>query len=224
MIVERLHLADFSFPAGHPLAGRTGSVFGFVLPTPVGAILYETGLGEDPEIDELFRPVRRDLEEELAGRGFRLDDVVTIVNSHLHFDHCGGNPRFRGTPIFVQEAELAAARGQGYTLAALVDFPGATYRTLEGEAEIAPGVRVVPTPGHTPGHQSLVVSGDAGVVVFAGQALYGAAEMRGATDTASSGLPSAWDAEAYAASVRVLRERAPRRVLFSHDAEEWEAD
>ncbi len=146
-----------------------------------------------------------------------------MVNTHLHFDHCGDNRLFAGTPIFVQRAEYEAAREPDYTITRWVDFPGAAYEVLDGEAEIAPGVRAVPTPGHTPGHQSVVLQTAEGVVVIAGQAIYTAAEHDGATDPRSSGLPSAWDEERYADSVRRLRGLRPVRVLFSHDSRAVEA-
>jgi hypothetical protein len=70
----------------------------------------------------------------------------------------------------VQGTELAAARGADYTLPELVDAPALHYQELAGEAEVLPGVTVLPTPGHTAGHQSLVVrQGDGTVVVLAGQ-------------------------------------------------------
>jgi glyoxylase-like metal-dependent hydrolase (beta-lactamase superfamily II) len=83
--------------------------------------------------------------------------VSLVVNFHLHFDHCGGNPHFGGTPIVTQAVELSLGRGQDHTSPELVNFPGATYHELDGEAEIWPGAWVIPTPGHTAGHQSLVV-------------------------------------------------------------------
>src|SRR4030095_5689612 len=80
------------------------------------------------------------------------------------------NPTFADRTVFVQRAELAAARTPDYTIPGLVDFMGATYEELDGEAEILPGVRVVPTPGHTDGHQSLVVDCPEGPVGLLGQA------------------------------------------------------
>ncbi|GII20913.1 hypothetical protein [Planosporangium mesophilum] len=53
-----------------------------------------------------------------------------------HFDHCGGNAVLAGRPILVQATEYAAARTEGYTVLGLVDFPGVTYRELDGEAEV----------------------------------------------------------------------------------------
>ncbi|WP_418058516.1 MBL fold metallo-hydrolase [Pimelobacter simplex] len=153
------------------------------------------------------------------------DDIAIVVNCHLHFDHIGENPRFAGRPIVVQRRELATARDAtqpDYTVPALVDFAGARYESLDGEAEIAAGVHVVPTPGHVAGHQSLVVVCEDGTVVLAGQA----------HDTASQ-----WSADVLAARAAALGHEPPlplpspwmerilafdpRRVLFAHDAAVW---
>ena len=66
-------------------------------------------------------------------------------------------PSLTGLPIVVQEVELAAARLPDYTLPELVDAPGLTYEKAAGDVEVFPGVTVIPTPGHTDGHQSVVV-------------------------------------------------------------------
>jgi len=63
-------------------------------------------------------------------------------------------------PIRVQRTEREAAREPDYTIAEWVEFEGAAYEELDGPAEIAEDVRVLPTPGHTPGHQSVLVDGD----------------------------------------------------------------
>ena len=93
--------------------------------------------------------------------------VAVVVNTHLHFDHCGGNRLFPGVPIHVQRRELEDARTKdGYTVREWVDFPGATYVEHDGEVEVLQGVRLVPTPGHTAGHQAVVVATDEGTVVL----------------------------------------------------------
>ena len=104
-----------------------------------------------------------------------------------------------------------------YTIDAWVDFPGARYVEEDGEAELLPGVRLIPTPGHTPGHQSLVVDSVDGRTVLVGQALYTRAEWDGASGPGVSGLESAWDPAAYRASVARLRALQPDVVLFGHD-------
>lgn len=222
MDVVSLHLADVSFPEGHPQAGERGPVLAFALIHPRGILLFDTGLGTDePEIGEWYRPVLRPLAEALGANGISLSDVVAVANSHLHFDHCGQNRLFNGRPTYVQAAEYRAAHEPGYTVARWVDFPGATYELLEGEAEVLPGVRLVPSPGHTPGHQSLVVEAEAGPELVAGQAVYTADEWEGATDITRSGEQSAWDLTAYAATVERLRALDPRRVYFAHDESVW---
>ena len=79
-----------------------------------------------------------------------------------------GTLRYRDGRI-AQRAELELARSVDYTLPELVDAPGLRYLEVEGEVEILPGVTVVPTPGHTAGHQSLVVRMGDGAVIVAGQ-------------------------------------------------------
>lgn len=95
------------------------------------------------------------------------------------FDHCGGNRLFAGrVPIHVQRIELEDARAEGqYTIWEWVDFPGAEYVEHDGEAEILPGVRLVPAPGHTRGHQIVVVETDDGPVVLGGDVGYSFAEI-----------------------------------------------
>jgi N-acyl homoserine lactone hydrolase len=147
-----------------------------------------------------------------------------VVNCHLHFDHCGGNPELSGRPILVQRAELEAARQTAdYTLPELVEAEGLDYEELDGEVEILPGVWVMPTPGHTSGHQSLVVRRDDGTLILAGQThdtasafgvdfLVGRAKRDG--QTVRLPLPPAWMAR--------LEQLDPARVVFAHDYAVWE--
>jgi N-acyl homoserine lactone hydrolase len=146
-----------------------------------------------------------------------------VVNCHLHFDHCGGNASLAGLPIVVQGAELELARGADYTLPELVDAPGLHYLELEGEAEILPGVIVIPTPGHSAGHQSLVVRLGDGTVVVAGQShdtasAYSADVMARQANRDHPGvvvpLTPAW--------IDRLEQFDPRRVVFAHDQAVWE--
>jgi N-acyl homoserine lactone hydrolase len=120
--------------------------------------------------------------------------------------------------VFVQRAELAAARTPDYTIPGLVDFMGATYEELDGEAEILPGVRVVPTPGHTDGHQSLVVDCPEGPVVLLGQAYEFASDWARAAlawSLANEGVEAPLAANP--AWVGQLQELDPCRVLLAHD-------
>jgi glyoxylase-like metal-dependent hydrolase (beta-lactamase superfamily II) len=184
-----------------------------------GLLLFDTGIGAgDREIDAAYRPVVRNVPTLLRAAGLDPADVAAIATSHLHFDHCGQNLAFPGVPIHVQAAEYAAAHGPEYTILAWVDFPGARYELHDGETELLPGVRIVPTPGHTSGHQSLLVDdADGRRTVLTGQAVYTRAEWYGSDDPAVSGLASAPDPDAYRASVARLRGLEPDVVLFGHD-------
>jgi N-acyl homoserine lactone hydrolase len=208
-------------PALHP---RVEPVLGYVVRRDEGTILFDTGIGAvDEETEAHYRPRRRDLAGALAAAGTDVADISLVVNCHLHFDHCGGNGSFAGRPILVQSVELASARGENYTVPELVDFAGADYRELDGEAEIWPGVWIIPTPGHTDGHQSLVVRQPDGTVVLAGQAHdfaseFGSAQL--AREAAEVGVDP--PLPPYPAWAKRLADFDPRRVLFAHDQSVWE--
>jgi N-acyl homoserine lactone hydrolase len=224
--IRRLDLGYFVRPASETGGSepRVEPVLGYLVRRPEGLILFDTGIGDaGPGTEAHYRPRRRSLEGALHAAGAALADVSLVVNCHLHFDHCGGNPLLAGAPVLVQGTELAAARGGGHTAQALVDFPGVVYEEISGEAEIRPGVWIIPTPGHTDGHQSLVVRQSDGTVVLAGQA------HDFASDYASDQLARRAGLDGVAEPLPTWRpwlERLagfdPRRVLFAHDCSVWE--
>jgi N-acyl homoserine lactone hydrolase len=163
---------------------------------PDGLVLVDTGMIDSrPEIEDM-QPTPHPLPDKLVSR------VAIVVNTHLHFDHCGGNRLFPGVPIHVQRRELADARTQeDYTIREWVDFPGATYVEHDGEAEILPGVRLVPAPGHTEGHQIVVVETDEGPVVLGGDVGYSFADI-GQGDTPGKRLVLELAAPTYLAHAR----------------------
>jgi N-acyl homoserine lactone hydrolase len=186
-------------------------------------MLMDTGLGQaDQETETWYRPRRIGLEASLAAAQAAIEDIAMVVNCHLHFDHIGGNPLFARRPIFCQRRELGVARAGGYTFTELVDFDGARYELLDGEAEIMPGLHVIPTPGHVDGHQSVVVRCEDGSIVLAGQA-HDSASLWSADVLAEHGpsmghqpplpAPSPWMS-------RIL-DFDPRQVVFAHDAAAW---
>jgi glyoxylase-like metal-dependent hydrolase (beta-lactamase superfamily II) len=216
--IEAFHLADFTHPVGSDLAGRSGLVMGYAIVHPDGVVLFDTGIGfGSDEIERAFRPVVRSLPGILPDRGIAPADVMAIANSHLHFDHCGQNVAFPGRPIHAQAVEYEATRGADYTIPEWVDFPGSRYVLHDGDAELLPGVRLIATPGHSPGHQSLLVEDGARRTAIAGQALWSRAEWNGSDDVADSGAASAWDPVAYRSSIERLRAFEPEVVLFGHD-------
>ncbi len=138
---------------------------------------FNTALIRDPALrarfhgDPLVQPVLpgpgEPLAEALAGAGISLDDVRAVAVSHLHNDHAGGLKHFAGrVPVHIQRAELSygmsAPPGPEQDGIFRVDFddPRIDWQLADGDTEIAPGVTAVLTAGHTPGHQSFVVSVD----------------------------------------------------------------
>ena len=226
LAVRRVDFGYFVRPAEETGTGapRVEPCLGYLVSHPAGLLLVDTGMGSHPEVDEHYRPRRRSLDVALAGVGARVDDISFLVNCHLHFDHCGGNPALPGRPIFTQRVELETALSTpDYTIPELVDAPGLHYERLDGETEILPGVLVIPTPGHTTGHQSLVVRQPDGTVVVAGQSHdtatgYGADALawQAAHDHHSGPLPVAptW--------IDRLQQLDPARVVFAHDNAVWE--
>ena len=216
--IEPLHLADFIHPVGSPLTGETGAVMGHAVVHPDGVVLFDTGIGfGDPDIEAAYHPTVRSVAVMLRERSIEPDEVVAIATSHLHFDHCGQNQAFPGVSIHVQAAEYAAAQEVEYTIPGWIDFPGARYELHEHGVELLPGIRLLPSPGHTPGHQAMLVEAVDGRTLLVGQAAYTAAEWEGSDDPTLSGLPGAPDPSAYRASRASLRSIRPDRVMFGHD-------
>jgi N-acyl homoserine lactone hydrolase len=145
-------------------------VYVHVVDHPDGRVLVDTGMTElDPavaDMDPQLTPLSEQ-DVDLAG-------IDMVVNTHLHFDHCGGNRLFAGKPIYVQRKELDDARTQDdYTIREWVDAPGVVYVQVLGELELLPGVRLVPAPGHTRGSQVVVVeTGEHPTVVVGDTAVF----------------------------------------------------
>lgn len=223
-----LHSVDFGYfvrPAEETSTGspRVEAVLGYVVEHSDGVLLFDTGMGSHPDVDSHYRPSRTYLHEAVRTAGFRLDEITEVANCHLHFDHCGGNPLLAGLPFFAQAKELQEARTtKDYTLPELLDPVGTHWQELSGEAEVVPGVTLIPTPGHTNGHQSLIVRGDDGVVIVAGQSHENASAfaadvlaLRARRDGVAEPLPvvSAW--------MDVLLAMDPSLVVFAHDHSVW---
>jgi glyoxylase-like metal-dependent hydrolase (beta-lactamase superfamily II) len=216
----------FAMVPGAAGSGRTSErlmMCAYVIRHPKGVFLFDTGIGSHPTVDDLYSMVRWDIDDQLAANGLARSDIVAVANCHLHFDHAGGNGRFPGIPIIAQRIEHETALAiEDYTIPGIADFPGARYELLEGEAPIWPGLMVLPTPGHTAGHQSLLVETRQGRVVLAGQSFnlasdYARARLSQELDQAGYG-----DDEGYPEWMDVVNELDPWRILFAHDVAMWE--
>ncbi|HJS41974.1 MAG TPA: MBL fold metallo-hydrolase [Gemmatimonadales bacterium] len=144
-----------------------------------GLVLIDTGLGNKE--NEKFRDIygvdnagqggRTKLEDALREVGHAPDEVKWVINTHLHFDHAGGDTcidgggkiglAFPNARYVVQKGELDFARNTNERTAGSYlphNFQGVPFQLIDGETEILPGIRGIPTPGHVPYHQSVLVT------------------------------------------------------------------
>ena len=160
-----------------------------LIEAPDALVLVDTGIGskEDEHFLEIYgvenagSPTR--LEDALRAAGFQPEEVDVVLNTHLHFDHAGGNtmratdggvtPSFPTARYVVQRGELEFAHSKNERIRASYlrdNFAPLQERglwdLLEGEAPVTRGVRVIPTPGHTPHHQSVLIESDGEVACF----------------------------------------------------------
>jgi len=161
--IRPVHFCDVT------VEGALWPVYGWTIETTGGTVLVDTGMIDStPELDVEWGPVLRAWPD--------LGDVVAVVNTHLHFDHCGGNRRFAGTPTYVQRAELEAAVEPDY-LVDWVRFDGESYVELDGDGPLFEDVSVLFTPGHSAGHQAVVVETTAGPIVLGGDVTHSMDEL-----------------------------------------------
>jgi N-acyl homoserine lactone hydrolase len=194
--VTPVHVADLLAD------GELMPVYVHLVDHPDGRVLVDTGMTEVhpavADMDPRLRPLNQ--------QGFDLDAVDLVVNTHLHFDHCGGNRLFPGRPIHVQRRELEDARTvPDYTIREWVDAPGVRYVSVDGELELLPGLRLLPAPGHTPGTQVVVVDTDERPTVIAGDAAVFFSELD----------------EPRTEGQRLIRALDPAAVWLAHATEPW---
>lgn len=224
--IQRIHYGYIVSPPEYPDAGLPLPVSGFLVPYPGGRLLFDTGLSPiDQEARDRYHPRLRTAIEALASVGIGAEDIDVIANCHLHPDHAGGNYLFPNVRVMVQRAELEAARQPDYTYPEYTfDYPDARLEVIEGEMEVAPGLRLVPTAGHTPGHQSLLIDTDQGRWMLAGQAANTTWEFSGAAFSERIAAERGDVIGTYPAWMPLLREREVQRAFFAHDLCVWERD
>ena len=229
--IQRFVTGDYLAPSGSRSAGQRVVAVAYLVRHPEATILFDTGFPFDAPItvnegDDAVETYPRSLSASLEEIGSSLDELDLVVNCHLHIDHAGGNYRLPPElPIYVQEVELTGARDEKEALVRdALAVERQAYRSISGEHELLPGVRCVPTPGHTAGHQSLVVEAEVGTVVLAGQAMSSATEFAAALYALRLEGEGSPPVPSYPAWLPRVVELAPRRVMFAHDLAIWAAD
>jgi N-acyl homoserine lactone hydrolase len=225
--VTRLLVGGFELPESIiGAAGERVVVNAWVVHHPEATVLVDTGIGAHLPEEDLreMRFLRTPITDALATLDMSPADVDLVINCHLHVDHAGGNAAFRGTPILVQAQELEAARGDDYTIAEDIDLAEGRYEVREGEHEPLPGIRVLPTPGHSPGHQSVAIDTDAGRLMLAGQVFRSASDFVRALTACRLTLEGFENPPSWPSWMPRFLELEPYRVAFGHDLAVWQPD
>jgi N-acyl homoserine lactone hydrolase len=191
--MNRRHIADpFATIRGRPIADKL---------TPI----------MNPEDDVLSR---------LAQIGLFAKDIDILVSTHFHFDHAGNHADFAGSRIIAQRACHDHAMTVGQALKGLYDQPFLRYELVDGDVDIAPGVRLLETSGHVPGHQSVLVRlPRTGVVILAIDAIYSQDNL-----DRDNFEVSADPTRARASAHRLvdLARQEHGLLIFGHDPAQWE--
>lgn len=227
-------------PAKWLLAGASGQmtvpVCSYLVVHEKGMAVFDTGLHTDIQRDQVaymgakfhsYQQCHYDPGQEIAAQleAMQIDPkrINYVVNSHLHFDHCGGNAQIANADVVVQRREHEfACSGEGGAGYIANDWAtGQTFKMIDGEYDLFGdgSVVILPTHGHTPGHQSLRVRTEqGGEYVLCGDACY----LRDNLDNLH--LPGVLaDAEATLQALKrfQLMEAKGAKLMFGHDPGQW---
>lgn len=210
----------------------------FLIVQQKGNVLFDTGVHKDVIYDpvgrlgtvaEVFKPFYKsgeDVVSQLRSLGISEPEIKYVINSHLHLDHAGGNQFFSKSEFLVQKDELLWAMNPkseefGYFRA---DWDHhLNYKTIGGEVDIFGDGTVItlPLPGHTPGHQGLIVRlKETGTVILSGDCC----PLR---ENLEEELipPINHDLQESLLSIKKLRalsQKEKATIFFGHDIEQWE--
>jgi len=153
-----------------------GVVLAWLLQSADEKILVDTGFGamDTPDLKNNFgRTPEQSLESQLARFDTITEEILLVVNTHLHVDHCGGNCFLPNARFIVQKSELEYARDPLplHRPAYDVDLLHMDLELLDGDTEITEGVRTIMTPGHSPGSQAVLVDTPKGLYIIAGDTI-----------------------------------------------------
>jgi len=199
----------------------------------IGPVLIDTGAGnkENEKFYDIYGVENRGergptaLEDGLLEAGVKPEEIVLVINSHLHFDHAGGNivresdgrlrPAFVNARYVVQRGEYEFAThtnertaGSYFAHNFVPLAEGNRFDFIEGDREIVSGISAIHSPGHTPWHHSLLIESDGERALYLGDLIPTAAH-----------LPLPW-IMGYDVEPLVTLE-SKRRILARADAEDW---
>lgn len=231
---QRLYVLDYGLFQVHE-NGRIIGIQGYLIQTQDNTnILVDTGFParyvDDPEsaslednLGSFGRILKLDHENlppaQLAKAGLKPSDIHFLVMTHSDIDHVGGIADFPQATIVIGQAERALERPRYFGDRSPIVWPtNVNYQVVDGDITLCPGVALLETPGHSPGHLSLLIRlPQTGVVLLIGDAISRPAEFE-------EGFGGAWDearARASAERLMSIAEREQAMVIYGHDPEQW---
>jgi 4-pyridoxolactonase len=224
LVIDQSHIT-WNIGCGTPVRFPVYSV---LIEHPDALVMFDSGYDLDLVNQMLPFELPEQTDEQtvpaqLARCGFKVADVEVLVNSHLHFDHCGGNRQLPRAVTHLHREELREARtpepferlgyaDRGY------DWAGATFELLEGDVELFDGIHLFHTPGHTVGHYSMLVElEDSRPLMFMADVSYTAAAFAAEQQAGFHNNPV--DGVRSIRRVRRLAREWGAEVIFTHDME-----
>lgn len=223
----RLSTTTLPLPTGNTLEMASGC---YLIVCGNGRhILIDSGLPEDFKPPEGTPPAenKKDVVAHLAALGLRPEDIDILLCSHFDVDHAGYHDRFTNAEFIVQRShyEVACSGHPRYAGArAHWDQPTLHYRLVDGDTEVVPGVTLIETSGHAPGHQSVLVRlPRTGPVLLAIDAVV----MQRLFTPERHAWPTDDNEEQLRDSTRKLLDLVEREqvalVIFGHDGQQWQS-
>ena len=207
------------------IKGLGAPVPGYVIVGPDGSVVL-VDTGPPPPAPHARLPLLpgEPVTRQLARLGITPGDVRYVICTHLDPDHSGGHDLFPGAEFVIQRSHLAAARSGAVDRLLLTrqNWAGAGFMEIDGDTELLPGVELIASGGHVPGHQSVLVRlPRTGPVLLAADAI----PMEACRDPDTRPMtPFDLDPGAVRASTRRLVELAESEkalLIYGHDAVQW---
>lgn len=214
-----IRLAEGRFPDG-----RLVPLVAYLLHTSDHRrILIDTGLRQEHIIPQITIMQFSTIVEELQKIKVRPEDIDILITSHLDRDHTGFHASFPNATIVIQQACYDSREDERFQITSdQWDQPFERFQLVQGDVELLPGLQLLLTPGHKPGHQSVLVRlPESGSVLLAIDAIPDVSYYRRDREMGPMDQGDLALVQASTTKLIEIAEREQAQVIFGHDGEQW---